>query len=347
MTTFATVNAHQFGAAFLGVMVGVFLSGITAIQTLLYFGKCGKDKIYYKISVGVLCFLDALHLSFSIHMIYHYLINMAGKPNSKATTVWSLKAMAVFNVIIIWMVQCLYSVRIWQVSNMTVNIQSSKYTARIIAAAVAVVAIAAFGVGCAFIIEVTQPSDLTFYHQWWMFAANTTSAFVDTVLSGMMLMVCHWSQYSDTSGRILKRSSTLLRAILQYCIGSGLLTSVVAIATLILYSVKPDNLAYLAFIFAIPKLYVNSFIATLNLRRHFLRSLERTPATITVDLPNTYGSRFPKPYRKGSLEGFEPNTSDMVDNPAVPSAPVCSLADHCLVHGLVEEASLSTESASP
>ncbi|TFK48171.1 hypothetical protein OE88DRAFT_1647175 [Heliocybe sulcata] len=333
MTGSATDIAHQFGAAFLGAILGAILFGITVIQTFIYFVKYGKDKAYYKISVGVLCCLDALHLAFSVHMIYHYLVKTADSPDPQDTVVWQWESSIHLDGSVPLLYQDLASQdSVFPMHNTASSgffdlLTSSSYRCTLNqAGAVAIVAIAALGVGCGQSVGVYQVamylfhlmhrlstglSDLTVHHpffpephirQWWLFAGNATSAVVDTVLSVMMLMICYRSQCSNGRGRIMKRSSTLLWAIAQYCVGSGLLTSVVAIVMLVLYTMKSDNLVYLAFVFAITKIYVNSFIATLNLRKYFLRSLEHSSATITVDFPDTDGGGSPKLYRKGSFE---------------------------------------------
>ncbi|KZT21338.1 hypothetical protein NEOLEDRAFT_1181817 [Neolentinus lepideus HHB14362 ss-1] len=296
----ASTVAHQFGAAFLGVVVGAILFGITVLQTSFYYNNYRQDKIYYRISVGVLCCLDALHLSFSVHMIYHYLINSTGTPNPADAVIWSLKALAVVNVVVIWMVQSLYSLRVWQLSRATSKLQSSDYNVQVTVIVIAVITIAAFGVGCTFIKEVTHLSDLTVHH-WWLYMGNATSAFIDTVLAGMMVVIIY-RHHRTEKGEISRRSIPVLSALVQYCVGSGLLTryrhhlaswlipelmtafySIVATAMVVLYSIKSDSLVYLAFVFVITKLYVNSFIAVLNLRVRLRRSLDQPP---TFDLRN-------------------------------------------------------------
>lgn len=283
--------AYQFGAAFLGVIVGAILFGISILQTFLYYKTYREDKIYYKVTVAILCFLDGLHLSFSVHMIFNYLVKSAGAPDPADTVVWSLKALGVVNVIIIWMVQCLYSLRVWQLSSKTSQIQSHNRTTRLTLAIVSLVAVAALAVGCAFIAEVTRLSDLTVHH-WWLYTGNATSAALDTILASMMVGLLYRLRCPRERLETPRRSLSLLSALIQYCVGSGLLTSVTAIVMVILYAVKSDNLVYLAFVFVIPKLYVNSFIALLNARNHLRRSFEQSP--VTIDLPNLHtGGRQP------------------------------------------------------
>jgi len=175
----------------------------------------------------------------------------------------------------------LYSLRVWQLSRATSKLQSSDYNVRVTVIVIVVIIIAAFGVGCTFIKEVTHLSDLTVHH-WWLYMGNATSAFIDTVLAGMMVVIIY-RHHRTQKGEISRRSIPVLSALVQYCVGSGLLTSIVATAMVILYSIKSDSLVYLAFVFVITKLYVNSFIAVLNLRVHLRRSLDQPP---TFDLRN-------------------------------------------------------------
>ncbi|EPQ55991.1 hypothetical protein GLOTRDRAFT_138688 [Gloeophyllum trabeum ATCC 11539] len=295
--------AYQFGAAFLGVIVGAILFGISILQTFLYYKTYREDKIYYKVTVAILCFLDGLHLSFSVHMIFNYLVKSAGAPDPADTVVWSLKALGVVNVIIIWMVQCLYSLRVWQLSSKTSQIQSHNRTTRLTLAIVSLVAVAALAVGCAFIAEVTRLSDLTVHH-WWLYTGNATSAALDTILASMMVGLLYRlrcpRERLETPRRVRFIDKVRFhRPPTTDNYRTTSLCSVTAIVMVILYAVKSDNLVYLAFVFVIPKLYVNSFIALLNARNHLRRSFEQSP--VTIDLPNLHTGGRQSSVPKGTI----------------------------------------------
>lgn len=116
-------NVH-LGAALIGLVLGAMwavqpvilgrehwhehhlsLFGITTLQAYQYFTKYSKDALWLKLSVSqragargryfttiwqviVLCLLDTIHLCFSVHTIYFYLIDNFGEADAVYGIVW-------------------------------------------------------------------------------------------------------------------------------------------------------------------------------------------------------------------------------------------------------------------
>ena len=60
---------------------------------------------------------------------------------------------------------------------------------------------------------------------------------------------------------------TMVSRMIVYIINTGLLTSFDAIGSLVSYAASPDAFIYICFFFALGRLYSNSLLATLNVRR--------------------------------------------------------------------------------
>ncbi|KAK0471476.1 hypothetical protein IW261DRAFT_1571987 [Armillaria novae-zelandiae] len=76
------------GALYIGATIAAI---ITNLQLVIYYKKYPDDWWVYRYSVGVLWVLDSLHVAFSTHAIYHYLIDLFGDYEGINCIVWSFK----------------------------------------------------------------------------------------------------------------------------------------------------------------------------------------------------------------------------------------------------------------
>ncbi|KAE9394600.1 hypothetical protein BT96DRAFT_185050 [Gymnopus androsaceus JB14] len=67
-----------------------------------------------------------------------------------------------------------------------------------------------------------------------------------------------------------------MNRLMYFCLATGLLTTVCAICSLVSISVWPNTFVYIGFYVVLARLYVNSFLATLNAREK-LRASNRPP----------------------------------------------------------------------
>ncbi|PBK80074.1 hypothetical protein ARMGADRAFT_1092546 [Armillaria gallica] len=66
------------GAVYIGSTIATILFGITNLQVINYYKEYPDDLWVYRYSVGILWTLDCLHVAFSTHAIYHYLVELFG-----------------------------------------------------------------------------------------------------------------------------------------------------------------------------------------------------------------------------------------------------------------------------
>lgn len=99
----------------------------------------------------------------------------------------------------------------------------------------------------------------------------------------------------NSSLTIFPRTKQLINILIIYAINRCLLTSLVAIAEVVLWWVNPENSWFMAVDFTIGKLYANSLLASLNSRNFVRRSrnsgdLDFFTSTIRLsDLPESSG----------------------------------------------------------
>ncbi|KAK0467377.1 hypothetical protein IW261DRAFT_1520244 [Armillaria novae-zelandiae] len=98
------------GPIYIGATVAAILFGITNLQVAIYYKKYPDDWWVYRYSVRWV--LDGLHVAFSTHALYHYLIDLFGDYDSIYSIIWYLHTL--LNMVIIVGVQVVYAIRIWK-----------------------------------------------------------------------------------------------------------------------------------------------------------------------------------------------------------------------------------------
>jgi hypothetical protein len=122
-----------------------------------------------------------------------------------------------------------------------------------------------------------------------LYLAFGTVAVVDCSIAAAMCVIL----YSCSSVVIMGigRTESVLESLIQYFVGTGLLTSFSAIMVIILYVAQPHTLLYLAVELSVTRLYANSLLAMFN-ARHSLS--ERMNQTVEFHMPRNLSSEEPK-----------------------------------------------------
>ncbi|KAI6003044.1 hypothetical protein EDD15DRAFT_1454848 [Pisolithus albus] len=104
------------GATLIGGLVSAMLYGITTLQTYVYYMHYSEDDSTTKFIVAIVWVMDTLHVSFTCHMLYYYLITNYGALMSLEYIVWSFSASLVVNSIVITIVQLFFAHKIYHLS---------------------------------------------------------------------------------------------------------------------------------------------------------------------------------------------------------------------------------------
>ncbi|PBK85908.1 hypothetical protein ARMGADRAFT_1035907 [Armillaria gallica] len=85
------------GPLYIGSTIAVILFQITNLQVVIYYKKYPDDWWICSDSLnscnqfGILWALDSLHVAFSTHAIYHYLVDLFGDYHGTYCIVWFVK----------------------------------------------------------------------------------------------------------------------------------------------------------------------------------------------------------------------------------------------------------------
>ncbi|KLO04275.1 hypothetical protein SCHPADRAFT_911728 [Schizopora paradoxa] len=118
---------------------------------------------------------------------------------------------------------------------------------------------------------------------WLLYAGFGLSVFVDTFIAGLLSYLLLKSRNG------VKRTTSLIHSLTLYTINTGVLISIASLCILTTYATMPHNYIFLAFFIPLSKLFVNSFLATLNIRSKIREGASRKELG-SFSLPKPPGS---------------------------------------------------------
>jgi len=258
-------------ALFFGFMIATILFGILLLESYRYFKSYKHDSISQKLLVTFLIGLDALHFALSIHVTYHYLLQSLGSLSEITRAVWSVKALGSVQIVLIWLVQCLYLIRIWSLTKAMLLLR--KLALPVILSLI-VIGMIGIGAGLAFIIELDRIEYILDFAssrtRWVVYLATGITAAIDVAVAVIMFLILRKS----ITG--IKRTDGVISALIHFFFSTGLLSSLVTVAYIILFAVKPQTMLYLAMTFLNGRLYTISFLELLNIRSQLRKDLDAT-----------------------------------------------------------------------
>ncbi|KAI0674273.1 hypothetical protein C8Q78DRAFT_1075936 [Trametes maxima] len=268
------------GAAFLGNIAAASLYGITVLQTYIYYGRNPNDRLYLKTLVFGLWVLDSLHLALVTHTVYLYAVTDFGNFLAIEVPTWSvLTQIAVTGVSDLIVrggygnVRCLFA-SLPPVNTSSESAVSNKNWFLIVL--IGVTSLVVFGGSIAFVVK--------------GFGIPNYPALIE--ISDILYVSLGAGVAADI---FIAASMCVLLAQRQ----TGF-ASLCALLTLITYATMPDNFIFIGFYFVLPKLFLNSLLATLNARRT-LR--EGSGTLVSIPLSATASSHPPPssrpPYSRG------------------------------------------------
>ncbi|OCH90037.1 hypothetical protein OBBRIDRAFT_628710 [Obba rivulosa] len=115
----------------------------------------------------------------------------------------------------------------------------------------------------------------------WLYLGFVSGAVADILLASSLVTLL-WKHRTG-----FPRTDSLVRVLIIYTINSGVLTSVCEVMCIVTFSIFPGTFWYYALYMVLPKLHVNSLLASYN-ARHDMREVAFAPEDlISVPLANT------------------------------------------------------------
>ncbi|EKM51787.1 uncharacterized protein PHACADRAFT_262128 [Phanerochaete carnosa HHB-10118-sp] len=250
----AVSKDSTYGAAFVGMAASSALFGIVCSQMFTYLRRYPLDRPFYKILVALLWLIEAVDQAFIAHAAYYYTVSNWGNPVVLiAAPVWSLVVQVLLGAVAGAIVKICFAMRVWRFSG-----GNRPVTGMILALAVAQLAAACVyterGLKIASLLEIDSLKVVGSLSLGLGMATDIVTA----------ASLCWFLQGLRTG---YSKDDSLVNTLSLYAVNTGVLTSAVSLSTMILYNIMPSNFIFIALYFVLSKLYVNSFLATLNTRR--------------------------------------------------------------------------------
>ncbi|KAI0635133.1 hypothetical protein C8Q77DRAFT_682550 [Trametes polyzona] len=290
------------GAAFLGNIAAACFYGITVVQTYIYYGRNGGDRLYLKSLVAILWALDSLHLALVTHAVYTYAVKDFANFLAIEVPVWSILAQVIVTGVSDIIVRGIFCERVWKLSNRNWPL----------IATIVVTSLLVFGGSIAFSVRGYEfvnrllfdetshiPSTSRFSIPSFTDLAEISDILYLSLGTGVaadVLIAASMCALLAQRRTGFSRTDSMVRVLILYSINTGALTSLCALLCLVSYATMPNNFVFIAFYFVLPKLFLNSLLATLNARRP-LREANASMMSIPLSRTTSLPSHPPPPVR--------------------------------------------------
>ncbi|KAJ7766412.1 hypothetical protein DFH07DRAFT_809833 [Mycena maculata] len=303
---FVETPDDTLGAALIGFAVSCVVFGILLTQIWTYFARYNSDTRTYKILVIVVLLLEITDQSFIGHFVYHYTVSSMGNPLAllTGTVTWSVIMQQAVGSVVGTIVKCCFATRVYRFSEKNLYI-----TVFLIA-----LSLGQLGVALAFTVEAFRLATIP---QVFRLKVLATTSLGMGALTDVLTALALWF-YIRRLRTGFKDVDSLVRGLVSEAVNTGALTTVVSLATLLLFNFLPTNFIFGSTYFLLSKLYAVSFVATLNTRRVVRgrgtdHETERNATTREQQETNMFqlGTRMPtlheadEPYAMDAYPGFD------------------------------------------
>ncbi|KAK7012867.1 hypothetical protein R3P38DRAFT_3016254 [Favolaschia claudopus] len=253
------------GADFIGAILSSIFYGVTTLQTIIYFGTYDKDRLFLKLMVATLWVLDSASLALYSAGVYRYLVTDFGDLLAIQEIDWSIASepmvtgtiALIVHLFLAFRIRNLNQAPIWAYAASAISILS------LFPFAIAIVTTWRINTGGEFLTDVGEL-------RWMAIAGDVSTSSIDIAISAILT-------YQLLHGRTaLKSTQKAITTLSIFIISSGVLTALINTATLISYLAAENKLIFQLFNACSSKAYVNTLMATLNMREAVLRQVNPT-----------------------------------------------------------------------
>ncbi|TEB19312.1 hypothetical protein FA13DRAFT_381324 [Coprinellus micaceus] len=262
-----TTLDNTFGALQIGVLIAVYLFGIVTLQCNIYASRFPDDRKIFKCLVVVVWLLELAHTISITYETYTATITYFGHPELYTQFAGFGVAMLTGGMLTM-LVQSFFAWRLW-----TILFHPWRY----IGLAAAILAVLRFAVSIFAGVEAIRTTSITtFAHRYRAMLASLLSvgAAIDVLIAVAML-----SFLFTRKKKALDRVARLLDRLVGYTVRTGFVTSVAAVAIVILFLVSTNTFVWLAMYTFLAKLYSNSLLSALNARSGLRETVGGTDAS--------------------------------------------------------------------
>ncbi|EMD36541.1 hypothetical protein CERSUDRAFT_95830 [Gelatoporia subvermispora B] len=262
----------------LGALCIGTLYGVTTVQMYMYFQEWKSDARMMKLTMAFLWLLETLHQIMVTHGLYTYAVTDYGNPQTLLIALWSVLGITTLSATIELIVRSVFCFRLWRLVNKNVFMVAPMF----------LLSLLEFGGGITFTAKGAQCDGqyaLFKDFSWVVYVSLGSGVVADIGIASLQ----SWMLWHRRTG--IKRTDSIVRLLVAYSINTGLLTSLCAVACFLAFATMNDNFVYISFYHMLPKLLLNSLLATLNARQH-LRKVD-DPLSLPMQASRARSTRQP------------------------------------------------------
>ncbi|KAF7351447.1 ANK-REP-REGION domain-containing protein [Mycena sanguinolenta] len=252
-----------YGAMLIGVLFATFFQGVLTLQAYIYYESFPKDSTGLKILVASVWVVDVAHLVLICQSCYHYLIRSWGNSAALQVSTQELDLHLVFVGLASALCQGFFLTRIWTFSQ-------KNWVLTCVLSAACLTTFALEAVMSAQISRVPNVKEFNSFTGEVVATLGLSAGAVDVAIAAILV----W--YLQQGKTAFDRTSFVVARVVQYTVATGLATSLLAVACLIVYLATPNTFIFIALHFSLGRMYTNALLATLNSRRNLRKVLDNS-----------------------------------------------------------------------
>ncbi|KZT08674.1 uncharacterized protein LAESUDRAFT_48896 [Laetiporus sulphureus 93-53] len=254
---------NSLGSLFIGVLFAILLYGIECAQILYYARAYPDDSLSIKALVTFLWTVETARTILDLIVVWHYLIQNHATVKALELLPTAFSAEFFLNSLTVLIAQSFFIHAIWRL----LGIRNRWYRWPL-AVTVSSLALLSFAGGCVTVWKVYQRhyimAEVLRDAEFPASIATVTAVVTDICITVSLCLTLR----AQRTGFV--RSDTLISMILLFAIQRGICTSLVQALHFLTYvcTFRQQLLVWMVFHFPASKVYVNSLLAVLNVRRY-------------------------------------------------------------------------------
>ncbi|KAF6757885.1 hypothetical protein DFP72DRAFT_889284 [Ephemerocybe angulata] len=251
--TSAEPLVKTFGASLLGTFISAILYGVTCCLAFNYYRRYPNDRAWFKYMVAALWLLDTLHVAFSIHYVYYYLVIHDMDSSVRTSAVWSLLSANLLTVFLPFISNSFYLTRLYKIGQKNIFMIGG----------ISLLILGRLGLELTIMVMgFVHPvfSDIARF-QYLTKSYCSVSSVVDLVLAVMITWRLMKVQTANA------RSNKTIDLIVVYLVSTGAFTGIICLLSLFSVIFVQGGLVDVTLHAILGKLYVISVLAVLNSRQ--------------------------------------------------------------------------------
>ncbi|KAJ7659089.1 hypothetical protein DFH06DRAFT_1472546 [Mycena polygramma] len=244
---------NTFGAFLIGTLVSYALFGVETVQVYVYYDRFPQDSRTMKAMVAALWCGELAHTVSIASLLYTMIITNFGHPERLIVLPTSWLVAAPLGSLVAFGVQSFFAFRIYKLSR-SLWIPGLCWALSLFRLGPANVIVFTFGA--------TEPLAELLSRWGSLFDAVWAASAVNDIIIALTLV---YSLYHRRSSA-LERTAAIVDKLIAWTIETGLITSVASIVLMSVFITMPTNFIWISIVVIIPRLFSNSFLASLNSR---------------------------------------------------------------------------------